>query len=89
MLPIADVVNCEENLYHVCDADSGGWEQVYGILFEEGSDFRPELEIEPTVDNVIFIWKSLLHPKVGPYRQGIFETGGIPQWANSKGTQLF
>jgi hypothetical protein len=82
LLPIADVVNAGERLYDVCDADSAGWEQVYTILFEKGSEFRPELEIEAGVENVLFVWKSLLHPKLDPYRQGIFDTvGGLFTYA--------
>ncbi|MEI8383476.1 MAG: hypothetical protein WCJ09_25385 [Planctomycetota bacterium] len=50
--------------------------EVYSILFESGFEFRPELHIEPSVDAVLFIWKSFLHPKLDPYRQSVFETVG-------------
>ncbi|MBS0207177.1 MAG: hypothetical protein JSS49_30240 [Planctomycetes bacterium] len=74
LLPMVDVMDAGENLYDVCDADSAGWEEVYSILFENGFDFRSELHIEPSVDAVLFIWKTLLHPKLDPYRRGVFET---------------
>ncbi len=77
LLPIADVVNAGEDLYEVCDADSAGWEEVYNILFEPRTvEFREELQIGASPDNVIFVWKSLLHPKLRPYHQGIFQTVG-------------
>lgn len=74
LLPLANIMNARERLYDVCDADSAGWEEVYGILFEKGFEFREELGIEAAVDNVMFIWKTLLHPKLQPYRQGLYET---------------
>lgn len=77
LLPIGDVVNAGQDLYEVCDADSAGWEQVHSILFEPGTEeFREELQIEGCPDSVIFVWKSLLHPKLRSYHQGIFETVG-------------
>lgn len=74
LLPMNETMNADESLLDVCDADSAGWEEVYSILFEDGHEFKEELQIEAAVDNVLFIWKSVLHPKLEPYRSGVLET---------------
>ncbi|WP_417381098.1 hypothetical protein [Gimesia sp.] len=65
------------SLHEVCDTHSGDMEHLYCSLFEpKDEEFQPELELDEFTDSVLFLWDSVLHPKLKAYEAGILETVG-------------
>lgn len=89
-----DLVRTElagENVFQVCDADSGGWEAVYSALFEAGQDFvelRRDFDFDNAVDDVLFLHQSVFHHSVHAWRMFILdhaarlfgETSALVMW---------
>lgn len=63
-----------EDVLMVCDADSGGWEAVYGALFEEQEDFaelRRDFHFEEPIFGVLFLHQSVFHKSVHAFKMFI------------------
>lgn len=65
-----------EDIFQICDQDSQGLYEVYEALFEEGGEFQEELAVDDVTEHLIFLWRSVLHPKLRPFETGILEAVG-------------
>lgn len=54
-----------EHLYHVCDADSQGWHNVFAALFDcETCEFIPEVGCSEPFDFLYLFYRMELHPVI-------------------------
>lgn len=69
---------CDDmSMHEVCDAHSGDMEHLYCSLFEPADEeFQPELRLDDVTSSVLFLWDSVLHPKLKDYEAGLLETVG-------------
>jgi hypothetical protein len=72
-LLLADVEVDDENLFDICDEDSQGMYELYEALFQQGNQFHPDLGIDESAEQILFLWHSVLHEKLRPYEQAIIE----------------
>ena len=72
VLLLSDAENDGWSVFDVCDADSQGMYELYEALFENGQ-FQTELGVNEVTFHIIFLWRSVLHPKIQPYQQAILE----------------
>jgi hypothetical protein len=63
-----------EPLFDICDSDSQGLYEVYRTLTNKKGKIRADLKAYEVVDHVIFVYRIVLHPDLGLYRQGILES---------------
>jgi hypothetical protein len=63
-----------EPLFEICDSDSQGLYEVYRTLTNKKGKIRADLKTYEVVDHVIFVYRIVLHPDLGMYRQGILES---------------
>ena len=95
-LNLSRVESCGEDLLHVCDADSTGWEAVYSALFELGEDFielRRDFDFHDPVLDVLFLHRSVFHPSINDWRMfivdhaaGLFgESSALVMWKDETG----
>ena len=77
LLLISEAESVGMSLHEVCDAHSGDMEHLYCSLFEPKDEkFQPELELDEFAGAVLFLWNSVLHPKLKAYEAGLLETVG-------------
>ncbi len=75
-LMISDALNEGRILFDICDQDSQGLYEAYVALFDGAGEFQQELEIEDPADHLIFVWMTIFHPRIHPYRQAIIDKVG-------------
>lgn len=59
------------HVYDVCDADSSGWEAVYTYLLQRGQygdELKAEFGLNEPVFDVLFLYRSVFHPAIAPWR---------------------
>lgn len=91
LLLLADAQLDGEDIFDICDQDSQGLYEVYEALLQRDAEFQPELEVEDLTDHILFLWDAVLHPKLGPYLEGIIDAIGglfghetvIAMWRNT------
>lgn len=54
---VAKAMNDRMDLLDICDAHSGYLESLYHAVFNGKGETRPELEIEPSWDDVLVLWE--------------------------------
>lgn len=73
---IRDARRDQMSLFEVCDADSQGLYETYCALFDDMGEFLDELEVRQPVDTMIFMWRSVIHPRLRPFLEGVVATIG-------------
>ena len=73
---IGDARSVGMPLFDVCDQDSQGLYEAYEALFDDKSDFQPELNIDEPADSLIFVWRAVLHSRLRPYLPSVIDSIG-------------
>jgi hypothetical protein len=69
----AEAITDGVSLFDICDSDSQGLHEVHTILTRGKQEFRPDLRITEITSHVMFVYGSVFHPSIHPYRQGILD----------------
>ena len=72
-LMLAEAELDDEDIFEICDQDSQGLYEVYEALFDKGGEFQHELALNEPTAFILFLWRSVFHPKLKPYQQAILE----------------
>jgi hypothetical protein len=68
-----DALVDDVSLFDICDSDSQGLHEVHTILTKGKQEFRPDLKIKEVTSHVMFVYGTVFHPSIHPYRQGILD----------------
>ena len=63
-----------ESLFDICDNDSQGLYDVYRTLTNKKGKIRTDLKVYEVVDQVIFVYRIVLHPDLAFCQQAILES---------------
>lgn len=55
--------NEQQSLLEICDAHSAWLVSAYIAVFEQGFDTKPELDIEPTCNDILVLWGFKIKPE--------------------------
>lgn len=66
-----------QSVFHVCDADSAGWEHVYAATIEPAVNFaaiRKDFGFDDAIMGLVFIHQAVFHPSMRPWQQMIVDS---------------
>ncbi len=60
-----------QDIFEICDSDSGGWESVFAAVFAPGGqgEWFGDLEFDEPVNHLLFLHKAVFHPCLRTWRK--------------------